>query len=98
MLPKDRTILRKLFDVSNAVTVHVTPDAHPPELTGECGYWTTPSGKTRVYHPSAYSKKGRCVYHRTTQEIRVGVIWLLGHYPEIGARVTVQRLSGGGLC
>lgn len=51
----------------------------PVFVEGQDAHWTTPSGKTRVYHPSAYSKKGRCVYHRRTHKVRVGQLWMEAH-------------------
>jgi hypothetical protein len=44
-----------------------------PEMTGEAGYTTTPSGKTTVRHPGAYGN--RCVYHVPTLHVTVGQNW-----------------------
>lgn len=45
-----------------------------PTTEGEAGYWTTPSGKTRITYPNAY--KWRKVYHCSTARIVVGREWL----------------------
>jgi len=41
-----------------------------PILEGEPGYWTTPSGKTVVYHPNAYGWP--TWYHHSTKKVVVG--------------------------
>jgi hypothetical protein len=45
-----------------------------PFSTGESAYWTTPSGKTIVRHPSSYG--WRCVYHCSTRENFAGAKWI----------------------
>lgn len=47
---------------------------NPPKLEGADGHYTTPSGKTRIYHPGAY--KWKMKYHRSTRKIIVGQKWL----------------------
>lgn len=47
---------------------------HSLQMTGESGYHTTPSGKTRVYHPNAY--KWRTVYHCSTLACEVTEAWV----------------------
>ena len=48
-----------------------------PILTGESWHYTTRTG-IRIYHPSAYSKRGwsSMVYHGSTREIIVGREWV----------------------
>jgi len=45
-----------------------------PQLLGESGYHTTPSGKTVVTYPNAY--RHRTVYHCSTERITVGRNWI----------------------
>jgi len=60
-------------------TIEVVPGHARPHLEGEPGYFTTPSGKTVVRHPSAY--KWRTVYHLSTYRIEVGATWVRRHCP-----------------
>jgi hypothetical protein len=45
-----------------------------PQYSGESYYYTTPSGKTIIRHPSAY--RWPKVYHNSTQRITVGQQWV----------------------
>ena len=78
---KARTAARKACCSIAGVNVDIVAgtDKAPEFIEGQDGHWTTPSGKTRVYHPSAYSKKGRCVYHARTHKVVVGELWLEAH-------------------
>lgn len=53
--------------------VEVVPGDVAPHLAGERPYWTTLSGKTRVYHPNAYGWP--TLYHRSTRRVVVGAEW-----------------------
>ena len=54
--------------------VRVVAGSAAPAVYGERGYWTTPSGRTRVLYPSAY--KWPTVYHCSTMRVEVGAGWL----------------------
>jgi hypothetical protein len=56
------------------VCVYIEDGSVRPQLLGESGYHTTPSGKTVVTYPNAY--KWRTVYHRSTERITVGRKWI----------------------
>ena len=49
------------------------PNAEP-RIEGEGYYWTTPSGKTRVYYPNAY--KWPTMYWPSTRRVVVGIRWV----------------------
>lgn len=76
-----RTAARKAANSKSGVGVEVIDGSAeaPVYVEGRDGWWTTPSGLTRVYHPSAYSKKGRVVYHCQTHKVVVGELWLEAH-------------------
>lgn len=67
----------------------VVPGYVEPEQRGESYYHTTPSGKTRVYHPSAYG--WRTWYHPSTRHVAVGRDWLAFHWP---AALAAEGLDG----
>lgn len=62
----------------NGITVNVVPKSRKaPKLNGESFYFTTPSGKTIVRHPSAYD--WLTLYHPSTRSVDVGEGWLKRH-------------------
>ena len=63
----------------------------PPRITGNSYYFTTPSGKTIVRHPSAYG--WRTVYHHSTRRIEVGKNW----NPKIPKGMELRTKSGAHL-
>lgn len=70
--------------------VRVVAGGQPPAFTGESYYWTTPSGKTRINHPSAY--RWPKLYHSSTLRIEVGVLWLKAN--DIAHEYAEERLQG----
>lgn len=60
---------------NNRYPVVIIEGNSPPEIKGKKPYWTTPSGKTIVHHPSAYGWK--TLYHKSTRRVEVGEEWLL---------------------
>lgn len=46
-------------------------------LIGNPPFWTTPSGKTIVHHPSSYG--WRTLYHPSTRRVVVPVRWAKRH-------------------
>jgi hypothetical protein len=71
---RERSRVRALFGVSSAVPVIESPEVSKPELTGSPGGFFTRGG-SRIYYPSAYSRKGfsNMVYHCSTRMILVPV-------------------------
>lgn len=63
-----------------------------PGITGESYHWETRGGR-RVYHPSAYSRKGwsNIVYCHSTISVEVGACWFRGEAKRrgVGTVVTV---------
>lgn len=70
-----RRLCRKHAGAHLTCPVEMVPGRLAPRVVGESYYHTTPSGKTRVYHPNAY--KWRTVYHCSTLCVEVGRDWLL---------------------
>ncbi len=66
--------LRALVGAPAHVAVVLVQGDTPPTLTGEPGYHTTVSGRTRVSNPGAYGHP--TAYHRSTERVEVGVLWL----------------------
>jgi hypothetical protein len=65
-----------LHDRSNR-PVQIIAGNQPPKFTGESGYFCTNGGQ-RIYHPSAYRRKGfsNMFYCHSTLKIEVGKQWL----------------------
>lgn len=57
-----------------SIPITIVEGDDAPQTQGKSYYWTTPSGKTIVRHPSAY--KWPTLYHASTREIIVGRGWL----------------------
>lgn len=51
----------------------VTNTCHPPQHTGQRGYWTTPKGKP-IRNPRGYPWPK--IYHKTTYQVTVGSRWV----------------------
>lgn len=79
--PAQRTAARLAAGLNrgnNSYPVIVIPGgALAPRLLGNDYYWTTLSGKTRVYHPNAYGWP--TLYHGSTRRVVVGEKWLAEH-------------------
>ncbi len=70
-----RTILRSAGQSQANIKIEVIPGiALAPRTVGQSYYWTTPSGKTIVHHPSAY--RWPTWYHASTRRVIVGSDWL----------------------
>ena len=69
-----RAYVRQQAKAGTANPIHIVEGAAEPQYLGECGYHTTPSGKTIVRHPNAY--KWPTVYHCSTLRVVVGRDWL----------------------
>ena len=72
-----RAYVRQQAKAGTANPIHIVEGAAEPQYLGECGYHTTPSGKTIVRHPNAY--KWPTVYHGSTLRVEVGRDWLAAH-------------------
>ena len=72
-----KRIVRKLANARNNLPVEIIDGRQAPKEIGESGYYTTPSGKTRITYPSAY--KWPKVYHCSTIRVTVGRKWLQSH-------------------
>lgn len=72
---KQRNTIRDYLrlDRNNRYPLVFEDNDNPPSIQGEGYYWTTLSGKTRVYHPNAYGWPTR--YHNSTLHISVGKNW-----------------------
>ena len=59
-----------------SVPVRVVPGDSAPELTGSSWCYRTRGG-SRIYHPSAYSRRGwsNMVYSPSTRSVVVGAEW-----------------------
>lgn len=69
-----RAILRSANQTQTNIRIEVIPGiALAPKTVGQSYYWTTPSGKTIVNHPSAYGWP--TVYHASTRRVIVGEQW-----------------------
>ena len=70
-----RAILRSADQPQTNIRIDVIPGiALAPRSIGQSYYWTTPSGKTIVRHPSAYG--WTTLYHPSTRRVIVGEQWL----------------------
>jgi hypothetical protein len=70
-----RAILRSANQPQANIHIEVIPGiALAPRTAGESYYWTTPSGKTIVRHPSAY--RWPTWYHASTRRVQVGADWI----------------------
>lgn len=66
-----RRIVRRLAGCKwSACPVRIVDGNVAPRICGEGFYWTTPSGKTIIRHPSAYKWPKR--YHASTRRVEVG--------------------------
>jgi len=73
-LQQRRAILRSAGQPQANIAIEIIPGvALAPRSVGESYYWTTPSGKTIVHHPSAY--RWPTWYHASTRRVIVGEIW-----------------------
>lgn len=81
-----RRIVRQKARARLNVAVEVIPGGQEPKLCGECGYYTTKSGKTRVTYALAH---GYAVYHQSTERVQVGKGWLWRRFPGFMARVVM---------
>lgn len=75
-MPKGRTALRAYVcqAANHSLRIELIDGAAPPSLAGSPAYWTTPGGRP-VYHPRAYARLGRVIYHPTTETVEVGRDW-----------------------
>lgn len=70
-----RAVLLSAGETQANIRIVVVPGiALAPRKAGRSYYWTTPSGKTEVQHPSAYGWP--TVYHSSTRRVEVGAQWL----------------------
>jgi hypothetical protein len=71
-----RSAIRRSADQPQTnIRIDVIPGiALAPRTVGQSYYWTTPSGKTIVHHPSAY--RWPTWYHASTRRIIVGEQWV----------------------
>ncbi len=76
--------VRNLAGLNNhdSCPVKIVAGNRAPRMTGESYYWTTPSGLTRVHHPSAYGWP--TWYHASTRRVIVGASWLDSAIAAIG--------------
>lgn len=61
--------------------VEIVEGSNPPRERGDSFHWETKGG-TRIYHPSAYSRRGwsNMVYVGSSRRVEVGREWLLPEY------------------
>lgn len=71
-----RRAARKACGAWNNCHVEVIDGASEPEIAGESWHYETRCGR-RIYHPSAYSRRGwsNMVYHCSTLRVVVGAEW-----------------------
>lgn len=65
-----RSWIRKQVNITYPYPIEVLKNYVVPKLIGDNGYWTTPSGKTKIIYPNAY--RWPKVYHPSTKRIIVG--------------------------
>jgi hypothetical protein len=72
---EQRRLARQYADqrVHHSIPVEIVDGDVAPRVAGESYYWTTPSGKTIVHHPSAYGWP--TLYHASTLRVEVGRDW-----------------------
>lgn len=68
-----RNLVRDEAGARHHIPVSLVDGDRAPKLVGSGYYWTTPSGKTIVHHPSAYG--WRTWYHCSTRTVEVGRDW-----------------------
>jgi len=75
LTPSQRRAIRQSANESQKnISIEVIPGiALAPKTVGQSYYWTTPSGKTIVNHPSAYGWP--TLYHASTRRVVVGELW-----------------------
>ena len=75
LTPSQRRAIRQSAHASQKnISIEVIPGiALAPKTVGRSYYWTTPSGKTIVNHPSAYGWP--TLYHASTRRVVVGELW-----------------------
>ena len=74
-----RTFCRRVAGATWACPVELVPGDKVPTLKGESHHYETMGG-SRIYHPSAYSKRGwsNMRYVHSTLRVEVGFEWLQG--------------------
>jgi len=88
-----RSQIREDLGESNHVPVtilHKKRGKKPPVI-GKRGYYTTPSGKTLVKYPSAYSWP--TVYHCSTRKIVVGETWLKRNARKLATNYAARTIN-----
>lgn len=79
---EERRIARRRAGLGarDCAPVRVVPGRLAPRVVGECAHYQTRGG-ARVWHPSAYARKGwsSLVYCCATRRVEVGAAWLDRH-------------------
>lgn len=70
-----KRICRYVARADSNQRIEIIDGSDAPALVGRSYYWTTPSGKTIVHHPSAYGWP--TWYHASTRRVTVGRDWLI---------------------
>jgi hypothetical protein len=76
-----RRIVRRIAGIGRygwtGIPVEVVDGSNPPRVAGDYWHYETRGGR-RIYHPTAYSKKGwsNMVYVHSTRRVEVGKDWL----------------------
>lgn len=78
-----RRLARQAAGAHASCPVDITAGNAAPKMTGQSYYWTTPSGKTRIRHPSSY--RWPMWYHHSTIAVQVGIEWLAQRMPDVAA-------------
>jgi hypothetical protein len=72
-----KALARKTLKAANSIPVKIIPGSQvAPQLIGESWHYCTRGG-SRIWHPSAYSKRGwgNMIYVRSTRRVEVGADW-----------------------
>lgn len=91
-------IVRKSCGCSGkSYPIEINEGGNPPDLLGNRWHYKTKGGR-KIYHPSAYSKKGwgNMRYVSSTIRIEVGTEWVMEHcfgVPPSGTPATADDLS-----
>lgn len=69
--------------------IEIVDGDNPPRLVGESSGYVTRGGR-KIYHPSAYSKRGwsNMVYSPSTMRIEVGQDWIDNNYSSTALAVS----------
>ncbi len=73
-----RAILRSAGETQTNITIEIVPGiALAPRSVGHSYHYETKSGR-RIWHPSAYSRRGwsSMVYCSSTRRVQVGSDWI----------------------